>query len=186
MPNDANNPPRHWSPIAICRQQRVWLAILAAVSLGTVRHSIAADGGWDYEPYRIHAVLAIDAPGGLATQLANDLPAYLQCRVDAALFPTWIFDVQLAGAADRADVFTNLDSGSDAKPKGLPADKDKLLLLGVRWTPTGFELAAREYDQYVERLGCALATRVPPAVGTPGTTLCTHVPGVLPARRVRS
>ncbi len=113
--------------------------------------SRAQNGGWQLQPYRIHAVLAIDVPGGLAELWEVELPRYLQQRVDSALAPGWIFDVQLATGAERANVIGNLASTTDAKPTEFPQDKDKLILLGVQWSPTGFALTAREYDNYVER-----------------------------------
>jgi hypothetical protein len=126
-------------------------ALLALTSLA--RSTAAAEGGWEYQPYRIRAILAIDAPGGVAEELSTELPTYLQRRVDAALTPVWIFDVQLAAGTERDQVFTTIETATDAKPTNLPADKDKLLLLVVESNPMGFMLAAREYDQYVARWG---------------------------------
>ena len=151
MEHHPNHPPTpHQAP---CRLRLSAVAIAIAIVALTHTTSQAADGGWEYQPYRIHAILAIDAPGGLAEQLAAELPSYLQNRVDAAIAPAWVFDVELATGVDRAQVFDNLASTSSAKPPNLPADKDKLLFLAVEWTPAGFTLTAREYDQYVQRWG---------------------------------
>lgn len=111
----------------------------------------AENGGWEFQPYRIHTLLAIDVPGGLTEQWSKEVPLYLQRRVDAALAPAWVFDVHLATGAERIQVFNNLVSASDTKPTDIPKEKDKLLLLAVRWAPDGFSLSAREYDQYVQR-----------------------------------
>ena len=140
--------------IRLCHHLRLPLSVTALLALTSLaRSTAAAEGGWEYQPYRIKAILAIDAPGGLAEELSTELPAYLQRRVDAALAPAWIFDVQLAAGAERAQVFTTIETATDAKPTNIPAEKDKLLLLAVESNPTGFTLAAREYDQYVARWG---------------------------------
>ena len=130
------------------------LALAAIAALTSA--AFAVDGGWEYQPYRIQAMLAIDAPGGLAKRLSVELPEYLAQRVDASLAPVWIFDVQVAAGAERAQVIDALESQSSAKPANLPAGKDKLILLSVQWTPVGFELAAREYDAYVARWGTTI------------------------------
>ncbi len=143
MKPSSNHPP-------LFRRLRLSALLIVALSWAPpTAHAIY--GGWDYQPYRIRAVLALDLPGGLSDQLSTELPAYLQRRVDAALAPTWVFDIQLAAGAERPAVFSTLTETSGAEPAGLAADKDKLLLLAVRWTTTGFELSAREYDAYVQR-----------------------------------
>ena len=149
-----HHPPNRRSRNTALRRSRL-SAVAIAIALIAIASptSHAADGGWEYQPYRIHTLLAIDAPGGLAEQLAAKLPEYLQNRVDSAIAPAWVFDVELATGVDRAHVFDNLASTSNAKPQNLPADRDKLLFLGIEWTPAGFTLTAREYDQYVQRWG---------------------------------
>ncbi|MEX0610985.1 MAG: hypothetical protein WD738_23990 [Pirellulales bacterium] len=120
--------------------------------------SAAADLGWDYQPYRIRAVLAIDAPGGLSQQLADELPQYLKGRVHAAIGPLWSFDIDVATGAARGRLLAEMDARHDKPPTEFPADGDKLLLLAVRWTPAGLELIAREFDRYVERWGMPIRT----------------------------
>jgi hypothetical protein len=118
--------------------------------------ALAATGGWEFQPYRVHAVIVIDAPGGLAERWSTEIPTYLQHRADAALAPAWEFDVELATGAERAAVVDDLTPQSDSKPSYLPNDRDKLLLLSVKATPVGFDLAAREYDAYLQHWGPAL------------------------------
>lgn len=141
------------SRVATTPRLRFSFSAVAFAVLYQFSTASANDGGWEYQPYRVHAVLAIDVPGGLAESLAKELPIYLQRRVEAAIAPAWVFDVQLAAGADRARAFSYLSTTSDARPTNLPADKDKLLLLAVRSNPTGFELTAREFDQYLQRWG---------------------------------
>jgi hypothetical protein len=144
--------------------------------LGSIfpRGALADDRGWEYRPYRIQAILAIDSPGGLSQQLANELPRYLQRRVHAAIGPLWSFDVELATGITHHRVFAELANSAAESDHGigslvrpgteiagaiLPVEKetqplrDKLLLLAVRWTSDGFELYAKEFDRHVDRWG---------------------------------
>ena len=116
-----------------------------------VRLAIAASGGWEYQPYRVLAIVALDLPGGLDENLRQVLPAYLLQRADAALTPLWLFDVRMATGAEALLVRRSLSIENIAKPAAdLIADHDKLLLLNVEWTNADFRLVAREYDSYVE------------------------------------
>jgi hypothetical protein len=123
--------------------------VVLSVDLLTGR-SLAKDGGWDFEACHVQITVAIDAPGGIADQLAGDLPRYLQQRIQASLTPVWSSDVHVATGPDRPVVFVSMAT-PEAPPPKLPADKDKLLLATVRWAPDAFELQAREFDRYVRR-----------------------------------
>lgn len=112
--------------------------------------SKAKNGGWDLEPYHIQIKIALDAPGGLAEQLANELPRYLQRRIDASLAPAWTCDARIATGLERAKILTTI-AASDPPPAELPKDKDKLLLAVIRTASDGIELSAREFDGYVQR-----------------------------------
>jgi hypothetical protein len=139
----------------IVRAALVLLAILIA-STRFASNAQAAMGGWDYQPDRIHALLVIDVPGGLAEQWTVELPEYLERRVATALAPVWEFDIKLAAGAERAQVLNNLRAAEPAKPSDMPKEKDKLLLLFVQSQADGFKLCAREYDQYIERWGAVI------------------------------
>jgi hypothetical protein len=121
----------------------------------------AENGGWEYEPYGVQAVLALDLPGGLLDALQQQLPTYIQQRVAATLSPAWNFEIKLATSAERAQVFEALQADFTAKPTALVSQHDKLLLLGVRSTGDRFELTAREYDAYVEHWSTPLHRQCP-------------------------
>src|SRR4051794_31265171 len=110
----------------------------------------AKSGGWDLEPYHVQINIAIDASGGLAEQLANELPRHLQRRVQASLAPAWICDVHIATGLDRAKVFSTI-AAIDPPTPGLDPKKDKLFLAVIRTTSDSVELTVREFDRYVER-----------------------------------
>ncbi|HEX4412029.1 MAG TPA: hypothetical protein VH107_00275, partial [Lacipirellulaceae bacterium] len=145
------------------RHHRLWLGsiLIAATAIlfltfASDSNVIAATSGWEFQPYRVHAIVVVDAPGGLADRWNTEIPAYLQHRVDAALAPTWKFDVELAAGAQRAAVIEDLSSQSGSTPSYLPNERDKLLLLAVKATPLGFELSAREFDAYLQHWGPTL------------------------------
>src|SRR5258708_4308078 len=95
---------------------RLWLSVFTLVILfpftSFVSISHAKNGGWDLEPYHIQITIAIDTPGGFAEQLANDLPRYLQRRIEASLVPAWSCDVHIAIGLERAKILTTI-SASD-------------------------------------------------------------------------
>jgi hypothetical protein len=100
--------------------------------------------------------VAIDAPGGLTENWDVELPTYLQQRANSALAPLWRIDFKLAAGVERRQAFDNLALHAPPLPKELPEHEDKLLLVAVRHAATGFELSAREFDQYVQRWGATL------------------------------
>src|SRR5688500_10039427 len=61
----------------------------------------AEERAWEFQPYRIDAVIAIDAPGGLADKLAGELPTYLQRRVTAAIGVPWSSAPKIATGIQR-------------------------------------------------------------------------------------
>src|SRR6476659_3330419 len=76
----------------------------------------AKNGGWDLEPYHIQVAIAIDLPGGLAEQLASELPRYLQRRIDASLAPAWASDVHIATGESRAKILTAIGASDPPLP----------------------------------------------------------------------
>lgn len=125
----------------------------------------AEGGGWEYQPYHVRALIAIDCPGGLDEQLQRDLPNYLQSRSIAILYPLWQLEFEAAQCAERQYALSTVaNSAIPTTPPDLPADKqdqpahrpDKLLLLTVTRTSTGFVVQSREYDTYVLRWSAPL------------------------------
>ncbi len=111
----------------------------------------AENGGWEYQPYRIQAILALDLPGGLFEPLQKELPRYIEQRATAALSPIWTFNIKLATGAELPQVLDAIQADNPAKPTSLAAEHDKLLLLSIHSTGDRFDLTSREYDAFVER-----------------------------------
>ncbi len=120
----------------------------------------AKNGGWDLEPYHIEIRIALDLPGGLAEQLTNDLPRYIEQRITASLNPLWTAVVQIAVKQDRQKLFTTL-TAADPPPPHLPTEKDKLILVAIRQNSGDrIELTTREFDRYVRRWSTTLRRQI--------------------------
>jgi hypothetical protein len=126
---------------------------VATACWALVARAAESNDVWQAEPYRIHAQLAIDAPGDLADQLAEQLPNYLKARVNASIGIFWRLQTELASGPLRHHLIDNINSFTAADIADGPPDEDKRLLLSVRATPWGYELQAREFDRYVQRWG---------------------------------
>jgi hypothetical protein len=139
---------------------------------------------WEFQPYRVHALLAVDVPGGTAAPLAGDLPKHLRRRLEAAMGRLWSFDIHLAtGAMHRRVRAAIADVGSDP-PADLPDKGNKLLLLAVRWTPDGYRLAGREFDRYVERWGMPITITCRQAQAVPECLVALAWQAVAPLARI--
>jgi len=112
-----------------------------------------ADTGWELSPYRVHMALAVDSSARPQPALAAELAGSLTERVDAVIGPLWQLELQFAeDAAARRQCFEPQAIPAEQLPADLAAF-DKLMWLGVRATPTGYELRCREYDAYTQRWG---------------------------------
>jgi hypothetical protein len=116
----------------------------------------AQDRGWEFAPYRIRVLLAIDVAGGLAERLSVELPKYLARRVTATVGPAWAIEVQVADGVSRHALFASLDDADTPSAEftgDTDTQTDKLILVALRATLDGFELTAREFDSLVQRWG---------------------------------
>jgi len=129
---------------AVCLLSCTWNGETALPALGD-------ELDWDRRPYRIQLIVAFDLPGGLSEQLSEAVPEHLRRRTAAAMGSLWSLDVQLAARSRRYEVLTQSEATETPPSPALPADADKLVLVGVRYQPEGFVLSAREFDRYVER-----------------------------------
>jgi hypothetical protein len=177
FPNPANSsaerrtqPPKHRLRFSLGFVHRArFVTIVTATSLlSSLTHAQSLP--WEYQPYRIRTIIALDVPGGVAQQLTVELPTYLNRRVVAAIGPIWTFDVEIATGAVRGRVLSDShpsppgrgqvardsprrgEGASEDPPADIPwAAVDKLVLLAVTWSPDGYSIIAREYDTLVQR-----------------------------------
>ncbi len=132
------------------------LALFSLLATATIAfpapRAAAQTLGWNYQPYRIHTLVALDLPGGVAQQMTDVLPTYLQRRVNASIGNLWSFNVELTGGVMRQRILSQISTLPDKPPTDFPVeDVDKLVLIAVRWHPEGYSLTAREYDNFVRR-----------------------------------
>jgi hypothetical protein len=112
---------------------------------------------WEYEPYRIRAIVAVDVPGGISEQLSAELPVYLERRVVASIGPLWSFNVELASGDKRQRVLSEVAAALENPPADIPwADVDKVVLVALQWGPDGYSLTAREFDTLVQQWGAPI------------------------------
>ena len=133
---------------------RVFLVLVAS---WLPLNAVAAEGlGWEFEPYRIDAVVALDVAGGLAERLASELPRHLEGRAVSSMGPTWLLKPQIATGVQRHLVLSNITTIADPPAAQFRTDGDKLLLIAIKWQADGFEITAREFDRFVQKWGMPL------------------------------
>jgi hypothetical protein len=132
----------------------LWFTISAIFLTGIVlpSRSVAQSPGWEYQPYRVHCIIALDLPGGVGDQITAALPTYLNRRAVAAIGPLWSLKVEIATGPMRQQILSRINQFNDVPPKDFSvANIDKLVLIAIQWTPDGYSLVAREFDTLVER-----------------------------------
>lgn len=106
---------------------------------------------WENAPYTIHAMLACDDAARPQPGLEARLARSVNERIEASLLPLWKCEVIAAPTpAERRQCFALNEIPWDQ----LTAEQigvDKLLWLGVRATPAGYELSCREFDVFLRR-----------------------------------
>ena len=135
--------------------QYALIAILSTIAFILLPSQANAQSpGWDYQPYRIRAVVALDLPGGIAEQTANALPIYLQRRVVAAIGPVWSFNVELAtGAVESTFLQTSPRSPTHRQRifrRTASTSSSSLPSAGI---PMAIRSYSGEYDTFVQRWG---------------------------------
>jgi hypothetical protein len=157
----------------------------AALLLRLDSASHAQQLGWDYQPYEVRALIALDLPGGEAESFASELPRYLKRRVDAAMGQTWLFDVEIAEGRARQLVLSERPTLSGTPPQDLASvGADKLVLIAVRRDKTEYVLMAREFDTYAQRWGMPIERRSQQTAGIPEQTFDVLRLAVAPLARI--
>lgn len=113
----------------------------------------AENRAWEHSPYRVLATLAVDDGARPQPGLEAGLAKSIADRVDGALRPLWEFKSSVPdGGIQRRQCFDLREIPWDELSAEQTAN-DKLLWLGVRVVPNGYELACREFDVHVRRWG---------------------------------
>jgi hypothetical protein len=168
---------------AVARLRVVGFLTFAAASFYVLSPiaSAAEPLGWDYQPYRIHAIVAVDLPGGIAEQVGSTLPTYLERRVVAGIGPLWSVHVELATGDMRHRVLTQLAAVPTTPPADVPLNGiDKIVFISVTCSADGYDLAAREYDTFVERWSTTLRREIQQAEALPESVFALLCDAVSP------
>ena len=113
----------------------------------------AENRAWEHSPYRVSATLAVDDGARPQPGLEAALAKSIAERVEGALRPLWAFELSVpAGGMERRQCF-DLREIPWEEFSAAQTERDKLLWLGVRVVPNGYELACREFDVHVRRWG---------------------------------
>ncbi|MBA3480221.1 MAG: hypothetical protein H0T51_00265, partial [Pirellulales bacterium] len=125
--------------------------LVATIAALMAPRAHAADKKWTLAPYRVHITLAVDAADRPQPSLPQDLQQSIIERIANHIGPLWAAEVHIAAdAASRRQCFELSEIPWDELPTKLK-EFDKLLWLGVRAAPQGYELTAREFDVYTRR-----------------------------------
>jgi hypothetical protein len=130
---------------------------MLAVCCVLAHRSAADEAFWSTRAYQVHAVLALDLPGGDSHELVTTLPTFLEKRALGVMGPAWDLKVDVAGGVLEQQVVELLTTQpADPPPDDFPSHGDKLILLWVRASADGYELAGREFDRFVQRWGMTI------------------------------
>lgn len=179
-------PGRGTRPAAACRRGLLGGLALVLASLGTVGVCLAAlppslgQAAWEYRPYRVRVLLAVDRPSPRLAGIAEELAAWLPARSGVVLSAVWQIQVQPAPPAIR-DAMWKLESttlswqdifGENFSLKELleaeeGEEEDKLFLLRLRDRNGATQVLVREADVRTRRLGPSVQGTSPDRVALP-------------------
>lgn len=141
------------SPVVPGKPGRVPLAC-ALIALCCASSSRAAENrAWENSPYRVLATVAVEDGARPQPGLEAALAKSIVDRVEGALRPLWALELSVPdGRIERRQCFDLREIPWEELTAAQTAN-DKLLWLGVRVRPSGYELACREFDVHVRRWG---------------------------------
>lgn len=140
-----------------CFKVKLPLLFTLAMCCCTLTSQAAAPSyEWELAPYRIHTLIAVDVFGNREGEVAAGLASHLDERVRTAIGPAWLLETEIATGPLRHQLLRDIESTSKDEMPQPPPGTDKRLLLAVRAMPYGYELSAREYDDYVQRWGATI------------------------------
>ncbi len=126
-------------------------ALMATLCTIAARTEAADQQPWEHTPYKVIATVACDDSARPQPGLEAQLVQAVRDRVEASLRPLWKFTANAAATpAERRQCFALREiPWAELTPEQLAADK--LLWLGVKATPAGYELSCREFDLFLRR-----------------------------------
>lgn len=129
------------------------LACVALVFSADRGSAATVDRYWEYSPYRIQVLFEFQTSHVWQERLQPDFAGHLLHRSRAAVGPLWRLSVErLSGAAveGSGDLIAKL---SDERLAALRRDFDKVIVILVTESKTGFRIASQEHDCLLESWG---------------------------------
>ncbi|MCH5373321.1 MAG: hypothetical protein JJ992_05055, partial [Planctomycetes bacterium] len=109
-----------------------------------------AQATWEYSPYRIRVWLALETSPELTERLAERIASTIADRGYAVAGATWDVRTQACPEPLRADAVERLEDLTAGDIGRVAADRlkidDKLIVVSVRASASGYHIAARELD----------------------------------------
>lgn len=135
-------------------------ALALAVAVAWCARSARAQAVvWEWTPYRVQILLALDQVPELTDRLAGELEQGVIDRIDALVGAAWQAAAVRPEAPLRRAMLRDLEAVSI---DSLPPDSlqcDKVFLLVVRRQPAGYQVVARELDVRTRTLGTPVRLR---------------------------
>lgn len=137
---------------------QIAVAVLVAATFTTalsppVGHAATVDRYWEYSPYRIQVLFHFETSYIWGTRLEPDFASYLRQRSRAAVGPLWRLAVEPLGYSKLSGGSDRLADFDEERWASIRREFDKLIVVSVRESNVGFEVAAQEYDCLLESWG---------------------------------
>ncbi len=113
----------------------------------------SVDRYWEVSPYKVQVLTRFEVSAAWQQRLKTHLPRYVQHRAGVAYGPLWKLTLEPAADDLQAHSGSRLLEVPDEQLSAARRDFDKLILLVIKETRLGFEVAAQEYDCLLETWG---------------------------------
>ena len=101
---------------------------------------------WQYAPYRVAVLVAVDGTGQLQGTLEAELTRYIERRIDACIGAVWEYDLQLATGSLRYAMATAIEAIERGDLPERLQPFEKVILVSVTARDGEYRIASREFD----------------------------------------
>lgn len=138
---------RRWLVWQLQPQHVAWVALLVGFLFVNVAR--AQNVTWEYDPYKIRVLVAIDSQAVFSSQNAEGLLQSIETRAYVAGGATWRLTAELAPADMRSHILIapELITAEQVNESLTNAfESDKIMLLGIRFLDGQYHVLCRELD----------------------------------------
>jgi hypothetical protein len=138
---------RRWQGWRLRPQDVAWIALLLGLLFVDVARGQKVT--WEYDPYKIRVLLAIDPQAVVSAQQSQQLCRALEIRAYVAGGATWRLTAELAPTDMRSDIliapeFITAEQVNESLTNAF--ESDKIMLLGIRLSDGQYHVSCRELD----------------------------------------